>query len=223
MQNPKLTSAKKLTLAAEILFTLGAVLGLYLFYELVVTNFVSTTHAQTLAREFSKDMGPEKIRLQYQTGETIGLVYIPKLKDRVWGLPVIEGIEAEQVDRGIGHYPSKSLPGEPGNYALAGHRATHGEPFAEFEKLAVDDRVFLSTPQGWFEYALEKDAKVSARDTWVLDPLKFSANGITLKGLSHITLTTCDPRWNSTKRWVWWGSLVAVYPPNQGPAGVPGK
>lgn len=212
-----MNSRNRRTLIAEILITIAALIALYLFYEFVITNLVSSSQSDRLAQEFSKKLTPENIKITYATNETIGLVYIPKLRDQVWGLPVIEGVEAEQVDRGFGHYPGGSLPGTVGNYAIAGHRATHGEPFAEFEKLAVEDRVFLSTPQGWFEYVLEQDKKVSANETWVLDPEKFKQHGVLLAGVSHITLTTCDPRWNSTRRWVWFGSLVAVYPPGTGP------
>jgi sortase A len=31
-----------------------------------------------------------------------------------------------------------------------------------------------------------------------------------------ITLTTCNPRWASTTRWIWWGTLKDTLPKSSG-------
>jgi sortase A len=71
----------------------------------------------------AKTPGPQE-----KAGTSIVLLRIPKFgKD--WQKPVVEGVDKDDLARGIGHYPRTQLPGEPGNFAIAGHRVTHGSPF----------------------------------------------------------------------------------------------
>ena len=39
------------------------------------------------------------------------------------------------IAAGIGHMEDTAEAGQAGNYALAAHRVTHGEPFAKFPEL----------------------------------------------------------------------------------------
>ncbi|MFJ9915380.1 sortase domain-bontaining protein [Actinacidiphila glaucinigra] len=52
--------------------------------------------------------------------------------------PIAEGISrAKVLDHGYaGHYPHTTQPGQPGDFALAGHRNTHGEPFRRIDASA---------------------------------------------------------------------------------------
>lgn len=43
-------------------------------------------------------------------------------------LIVVEGVGTEELKRGPGHYRGTALPGQPGNFAVAGHRTTYGAP-----------------------------------------------------------------------------------------------
>ena len=46
-------------------------------------------------------------------------------------------------------------------------------------------------------------------DTWVIDPVPGDPGATPTERL--ITLTTCNPRWGSTTRWIWWGDLTTSY------------
>lgn len=53
-------------------------------------------------------------------------------------------------DKGIGHYETTQMPGEPGNFALAGHRSGPLiNSFREVMNLRVGDPLFVETPEGW--------------------------------------------------------------------------
>ena len=65
---------------------------------------------------------------------------------------VVEGVGDDDLARGPGHFPGTALPGEVGNFAVAGHRATHGEPFAHLDKLEEGDPVVVETVDGWLVY-----------------------------------------------------------------------
>lgn len=218
------------------MLTLGALFLLYALYQLWFTNLTSQAQATAVREQielsFAATSAPD-----IQTGETeeiatqpsitevselagsgFALAYIPKLKDDVWAMPVLSGIGATELASGLGHYQETELPGETGNFAIAGHRATNGEPFARFENLEEGDLVIIRTQEGWFSYQLFQDQKISETEVWVLQdkPVATSSNQL-------ITLTTCDPRWNSYQRWAWWGELIEVTEPDQVPSAIAGN
>ena len=147
------------------------------------------------------------------------LVYIPRLQDKAWELPITRGVDPDDLTSGLGHYPENALPGEKGNFALAGHRSTYNEPLANIDQLKQDDEVIIETAENWYVYKLILDEIVEPDALWVLDE---NPGGIVNKtGVEEmITLTTCHPRWGSTHRWIWWGVLAEVLPKDQVPASI---
>ena len=53
---------------------------------------------------------------------------------------------------GIGVYKDSRMPGEVGNFALAGHRTTWGKPFNQLDKLQLNDAIVVETADGWYTY-----------------------------------------------------------------------
>jgi sortase A len=151
-------------------------------------------------------------------GESFGLVYVPRLRDKAWAQPLLSGIEADQLNAGIGHFPHSVLPGQVGNFAIAGHRATYGEPFAFIDQLKSGDRVIIRTNAGWYVYSLTKDKIVKPEDVWVVDPVPGDLSATPTEAI--MTIVTCEPRWGSEKRWIWWGELIEVLPADSPPAEI---
>jgi sortase A len=210
---------KGLLLFAELAFTAAFVIGLFIAYQLWFTNQVADSAAKSISSEIregikAQTLASESAVLEVEvqgrpyTVTSLGLIYIPRLKDDVWATPILVGVGNRELALGVGYYPGAATPGETGNFAIAGHRATNGEPFARFEKLQAGDQVFIETAEGWFEYRLVENKKIADSATWVLDA---EPKGLNLGSDRLITLTTCDPRWNSTRRWAWWGVLVSKY------------
>jgi sortase A len=221
-------SRKLLHGAGELLVTLSVLIFLYFVYSAWFTNVTATAKQTELSKEITKrfEVRDAKPLVQTESQATevpkqvtpIGLLYIPRLQDKVWGLPIVQGVGHHELSLGVGHYPSTELPGELGNFAIAGHRATNGEPFAYFERLKADDLVYVRTQDGWFEYQLLQNKKIQESETWVLSD---RPKGIdTDPNSALITLTTCDPRWNSYQRWAWWGVLTKTYPAAADPIGA---
>lgn len=71
--------------------------------------------------------------------------------------PVAQGIAKRGVlDKGyVGHYPGTAQPGEAGNFAVAGHRNTHGEPFRHINRLRDGDQVQVETRDGVYLYVVD--------------------------------------------------------------------
>jgi sortase A len=132
--------------------------------------------------------------------------------------PVAEGIGKRRVlDKGyVGHYPATAQPGRAGNFAVAGHRNTHGEPFRRIDRLRRGDTVEVETREGVYVYAVDRTlARTLPGDTGVIDPVPRSsvrpAAGYGAAG-HYLTMTTCTPEFSSRYRLVVWGRLAAVRP-----------
>ncbi len=211
-----------LLVLGELMITAGFILGSYVAYELWVSNFTAqrswTNSTTNLEDEFSAEfknylaknpIPPEQIELtkEPQPGEAFGLMYLPKLWSSKKAVPIITGISDRDLTKGLGYYPGTALPGEVGNFAVAGHRATHGEPFADFPLLEVGDEVIIETLAGQYTYELIGDVKVMPEDVWVIgDRPNVPEVRALPEDANLITLTTCDPRWSSEKRWIWFGA-----------------
>ncbi|MEU3470896.1 class E sortase [Streptomyces sp. NPDC006687] len=145
--------------------------------------------------------------------EAYGVLRIPRLGLAV---PVAEGVERRAVlDKGYaGHYPGTAQPGAEGNFAVAGHRNTHGEPFRYLNRLREGDEVLVDLRGRRYTYVVGKVlAETSPGDVGVIAPVPRSAvrpgYGYEAAG-SYITLTTCTPEYTSKYRLVVWGMLKGV-------------
>ncbi|MDJ1643197.1 class E sortase [Streptomyces pakalii] len=132
--------------------------------------------------------------------------------------PVAEGTSKGGVlDRGyVGHYTRTAQAGQAGNFALAGHRNTHGEPFRRIDRLRSGDRITVETRDAVYTYTVGKRlARTAPSDSGVIAPVPRS-NITTSAGYSepgyYLTLTTCTPEFSSRYRLVVWGQLTAMRP-----------
>jgi sortase A len=128
-------------------------------------------------------------------GEPVARLVIPRIGvDKI----VVEGVSVADLKRAPGHYPGTSLPGFPGNSAIAGHRTTYGAPFYRLDELAPGDEIVATTVYGEFHYEVVETMIVAPNQVDVLD-----------KALGdRLTLTTCHPRFSARQRMVVVADLV---------------
>jgi sortase A len=205
----------------ELLITAGLVLLLFCAYQLVWTN-IAADRAQdkvsnTLRQQWSRQGGsgsPVTIRLSKSDfGKGFAFLHIPRL-GRKYSVPIVQGVSLPDLSRGVGHYPKTAVPGQIGNFAVAGHRATNGEPFAHLDSVKVGDSLVVETRSSWFSYVVDKVQIVDPNAVWVLQPVPGKPAQQPTRQL--ITLTTCNPRWASTQRLIVFGHLEATTPASEG-------
>lgn len=133
-------------------------------------------------------------------------------------VPVAQGVDKRAVlDKGYaGQYPGTAGPGERGNFALAGHRNTHGEPFRYINRLRAGDELIVDLRGRRYTYVVGKILnETTERDTGVIAPVPRSVvkpdQGYGEPG-AYITLTTCTPEYSSKYRLVVWGTLRSSGP-----------
>jgi sortase A len=144
-------------------------------------------------------------------GDNVAILHVPRLGSGVddAGIPVLEGVGLDILNKATGHYPGTALPGQIGNFSVAGHRKTHGEPFRHLDEMRAGDLVYVEIAQAWYTYRIDADPViVQPTDLGVVDPVPGDPGVRPTRSL--ITLTTCNPWWSSTQRMIVTGHLIAT-------------
>lgn len=158
----------------QTLITLGVVVLLFVVYEVYVTDLFG--HQKQQAATSAVDQAwagaesqststvvvsnpdqlvtdPRQRTPSYQTltGEGFAKLYVPSFgADYVF--TVVEGTNDDDLYIGPGHYSNTQLPGQEGNFAVAGHRVSKGSPFNDLGLLSSCDAMVVETQSDWFVY-----------------------------------------------------------------------
>jgi sortase A len=172
----------------ELLLTCGVVLLLFLCYEVWVSNlFAARKQAQVreqLITAWERGQDPLKgaDRRNLPIGKQVALpagqgfanLYIPRLgKDYV--RTVVQGTSDRDLASGPGHYVTSQLPGQLGNFAVAGHRVSKGQPFLNLDRLRPGDKIIVQTARNWYVYAVLGSRSAYLAASRLTDPGKREA------------------------------------------------
>jgi len=128
--------------------------------------------------------------VQVRTGQPFALLRIPAL-GRNWKFAVVEGTSLAQLSTGPGHVTGTQLPGQAGNFAVAAHDITAGNPFLHLKSLTAGDAVYVTTRHATYTYLVTGEKVVRYTQVSVLAPVPGSPG--TAATSAHITLITCTP------------------------------
>ncbi|MBD3934309.1 class E sortase [Streptomyces chumphonensis] len=208
----------------ELFITCGVLLLLFVAYQLWWTNvqagFERQQATSRLEEKWDAREAAERRPDAFEPGEGFALMYLPTLDVAV---PVAEGIDKDGVlDKGlVGHYDEASgletaMPwDEEGNFAVAGHRNTHGEPFRYINRLRAGDPIVVETADTYYVYEMTSVLpQTTPSDVEVIAPVP-PKSGFTEPG-RYVTLTTCTPEFTSKYRLIVWGKMVEERPRGDG-------
>lgn len=207
----------------ELFITVGVLMLLFVTYQLWYTNILAHRQANdaanSLQKKWDREGGANRDPGTFSPGEGFALLYIPKLDVKA---PIAEGISKQKVlDHGmVGHYGSGKLKtampwDKKGNFALAGHRNTHGEPFRYINNLKPGDKIVVETQNAFFTYEMTSILpQTQPSNTGVIGPVP-PGSGFKEPG-RYITLTTCTPEFTSKYRMIVWGKMVDERPRSKG-------
>ncbi|NBM14559.1 class E sortase [Streptomyces sp. GC420] len=220
---------------SEICITLGSVIVLFVVYVLFWTGVRADSamdgEMDRLRRQWESappvdagrgtrppeedpGAGPEP----YEDGKPFAVMYIPRL-GADWAKPVLEGTAAGTLKKGLGHYEGTAVLGAAGNFAVAGHRRTYGDPFKDFPRLRKGDAVVMTDGATWFTYRIDTAPfRTVPSDVGVVDPVP-RRSGYDGPG-RYLTLTTCEPEWGHSHRLIVWAHLDATQPVEKGKPAV---
>ena len=220
----------------QTLITAGVVVLLFVVYEVYVTNYFAHA-AQSRARTaLKKTWVDEKadplLPLPGQSlpsipeGKGMAILYIPRLGND-YSFAIVQGTSDKDLAKGPGHYKGTALPGQLGNFAVAGHRVGNGEPFLNLDHLRAGDPIIIQTESKWYVYKVkgQDHHSITSADAdgipgrEVVNP---GQGGRVLTAVPDhpagtpvterlITLTTCHPKFTAADRMVVYGALSNTY------------
>lgn len=170
---------KKISIVLIIagIFFLG--FGGFQLYQTKTAQSKSLEEARSLLN--SKNTPSQKTRPEKfnpKTGESVGLLHIPKLKA---DLPIVEGTDEDDLEKGVGHYKGTAYPLQKDQIVLSGHRDT---VFRRMGELDIGDILTLKLPYGDFSYKITETKIVDADDRTIIVPTAPE---------EVLTVTTCYP------------------------------
>jgi sortase A len=227
---PSSTRRRVGTWTGVLLVLVGLGLLGYVGWQYFGTNIIAKREHAALREEIkerwenpsvSDVLGPEAATSPLGSADV--LIRIPEF-GADFEVPMIEGVRSEDLSRGIGHFPGTG-PGQIGNFALAGHRVTHGEPFRDLPSLRPGDEVIVETADATYTYELDTDPNdlvIPFTESWVIEDVPIAPEGQAPPGMpvfdstqpteALITLTTCSELFHTDDRMIAFGHLVTTDP-----------
>ncbi|MFQ4150512.1 class E sortase [Arthrobacter sp. LAPM80] len=215
----------------ELLITCGVILLLFVVWELWWTNIEANSAQQAAVSQFAQefqgpvtpmapdaptDFGPPKVMAAPDASSTVfGVVYIPRFGPS-YSRPLVEGVAQAQLDTlGLGRYESSTMPGGIGNFAVAGHRQTHGAVLDAVHTLVPGDKIYVQTKDGYYTYVFRNNQIVLPNRGDVLLPVPTQKDAKPTE--RFMTMTSCNPRFGAEERIISYSLMESWQPASAGP------
>ena len=211
----------------ELCITAGLVLILFVVWQLWWTDIQANRDNEVLADELTQDWAnqdpnelpddPDEpvVADPVDKNEAFGIFYIPRFGDDYYRT-VAEGVDLEPVlnRMGVGRYPNSAMPGEVGNFSIAGHRVTYGKPLNQIANLRPGDEIIVQTKDGFYTYTFRNFDIILPDAVEVLSPVPDAPD---FKGKDRIlTMTACNPMFSARERYVAYAELTDWTPASDG-------
>lgn len=215
----------------ELLITCGVILLLFVVWELWWTNIEANSAQQAAVSEFAQDFQgpltpqtpnaptdfglPKVMDVPKAPSTVFGVAYIPRFGAN-YSRPLVEGVDPAQLDTlGLGRYDSSTMPGGVGNFAMAGHRQTHGAVLDSIHTLVPGDKIYVQTKDGYYTYVFRNNQIVMPNRADVLLPVPTLPEAKPTERL--LTMTSCNPRFGAEERIIAYSVLESWQPASAGP------
>lgn len=131
------------------------------------------------ARELREQIDPikEATKFKAEHGEEVGILQIPRLDAY---LPIVEGVDEDDLAQGVGHYTGTAFPLQDDQIVLSGHRDT---VFRGMGELEIGDEFIVQMEYGDFTYEIVETFITDPDDRTVIVP----------HDEEILTVTTCYP------------------------------
>jgi sortase A len=233
---PRGKVSKTFLVLGELMITFGIVVFLFIFYELVVTNW-KTAAAQHRLEHQLEQQWKQPAPKPSTTTPTTPTQTNPTPKTNTPAKPaiatdpplaltegqgfaivriprlgdgyhwvIVEGVSHDDLEEGPGHYPGTAQPGQLGNFVVSGHRTTYGAPFNRLGELRPGDLITIQTRYRTWKYKVLDTKIVDPSATWTIFPVPGQLGAVPTKRL--MTMTTCNPEYSAAQRMIVTSELV---------------
>jgi sortase A len=207
----------------ELMITAGLVLLLFAAYEIWGKAAIVGAHQADLDTQLGLEWGdpeptpgastpPDEKKAAPPAGRSIARLHIPRLNKH---LVVVEGVAPADIKYAPGHYRETAMPGEVGNFAVAGHRTP--AIFWDLDKMQpgdaqTGDPIIVETRSTYYVYRTVQKRIVGPTAIEVVAPTPPGFE----PGQKLLTITTCHPKWDNYERLIVHAELVRSQPRSAG-------
>ncbi|MBT8224957.1 MAG: class E sortase [Dactylosporangium sp.] len=214
--------------SGELMIAFGMIVLLFAAYEVWGVGAQVSAHQNDLSNQLDQAWSPPPSAVAPSAspvptepptaGSPIAKLYIPKIKpESSW--VVVEGTGLDDIRYAPGHYPETAMPGDIGNFSVAGHRTL--KIFWNLDKLQAGDQIVVETRDHWFVYETTDSQVVSPTARSVIAPVPNKPGETPTQAM--VTLTTCNPKGQNYQRLIVHGVLTEQLSHEMGPpTGVTG-
>ena len=167
-------------------------------YKKIVTSNKQNELLEVFESQLAEAKNPdssEPVSLEPINGYTpVAIMEIPSIKLKQ---PVVDGITEGVIKYFLGRFPESAMPGQVGNFAVAGHRVSdYTDAFINLYKVKVGDEVIVTTKDGRYTYEVDNSFIVDPDQVEVLEEADYE----------KMTLVTCTI--GSKRRVIVTGKLI---------------
>jgi sortase A len=207
----------------EVLITAGLIILLFALYEVYGKTEIVNAHQKTLEQQLTQQWAapapatssgtPKSTTTSTATplpGSAIARLYLPVLHKH-W--VVVEGVQLSNIEFAPGHYSGTAMPGQIGNFSIAGHRIP--SIFWNLQELKKGQLIVVQTKADWYVYTVTVQEVVTPTSIEVIAP---QPDHVGVKPTdAMMTLTTCNPKWADYQRLVIHAELTRTARAKAGP------
>lgn len=207
--------AATLWACCAVLLTVSLVSGGVLVWQLWVTNVVAaqehSDEVNALQQQWKRGKtsapgnDPRVMAQPDAYGTPFAIMRIPRF-GADWIQPIVQGANLDELAAGIGHAAGTAMPGQVGNFAVAGHRTTHDKPFNKIATLRPGDLITVETATDTYTYKVTSHQIVAPTDVAVFDPVPNKPGA--KPTVAMLTMSSCHPEYSASERYVVHAVLV---------------
>lgn len=219
----------------ELLLTAGLLIFLYIAWQMWIGDIIMSAQAnregQQITAQWEQQAPPPPPPLvENDEGEQwydppvlehpgdaqyLAQMRIPRFGDD-YNVTIAGGTTRPRtLDHGwLGVYTQSDMPGQVGNFSVAGHRTTWGYPLNRIDKLRLDDAIVVETKDGWYTYRFRNLEYVVPSQIDVLLDVPQMPGATT--GERYLTLTACSPLHSLAERIVGYAVFEGFQPRAEG-------
>lgn len=196
------------TAIGELIVIAGIFVAAFTLWNLFVTDMQAEKNSAQAVEEF-KAPCPDITSLDERTspppeiepvasGQLFATMHVPAW--HFMTIPIKEGTSQAVLNTGAaGHYLGTAMPGQVGNFSVAGHRRTYGSNFRRVDILKPGDPIIVETKTAWIIYKVESTRIVSPKNLEVIKPNPIDDSK---PSQAYLTMTTCHPEYGNSERFI---------------------
>ena len=164
----------------KILFTLGLVLVLGSVSLNIYTKYKQEQAKNNFTQKLKENKKEDNENTETSLGDGIALIDIPSVNI---SSVIVSGVGKEQIRHYIGHFEDTAMPGENGNFCIAGHSSTvYNNVFNDLKNIKLNDEIKITTSDGEFTYLVSEIFETEPTNVGVLNQDN---------DLKEMTIVTC--------------------------------